>query len=283
MFTSGGKHKKGIIYIEMNPFKNISGLFLASSDKPVSPLKGSLNYLLVCVLIIIVFWASVSVLNVSFSFSFVDYYGARILNGFILTIQISVASLIVSLILGTLVAIGQSSRILPIRYLCDVYVKVIRGTPLIMQIYLFFYIIGAAWGIESRFLAGVLILSVFEGAYIAEIIRGSFLSLDETQLEAARSVGFTRRQTMRFVILPQMIARTLPALTGQFANVIKDSSLLSIIAVIEMTQTMREISAATFQLFESYILLGVLYLCLTLPITFVSRQFEKRFNYARQT
>jgi len=266
----------------MNLLRKIAGLFLASRDKPVLPLQGALNYVLVCVLVIAVFWVSVLTLSLSFNFGFVDLYGVRIRDGFVLTIQLSVVSLVVSLILGTLVAMGQSSRFLPIRYLCDIYVKVIRGTPLIMQIYLFFYIVYAAWGIESRFLAGVLILSVFEGAYIAEIIRGSFISLDETQLEAGRSVGFTRRQVLRFVVFPQMVARTLPALTGQFANVIKDSSLLSIIAVIEMTQTMREISATTFQIFETYILLGVLYLCLTLPITFVSRLFEKRFNYARK-
>jgi len=263
-----------------NPLKSISGLFLATKDTPVPPLKGAFNYLLICVLIILFFWISLSTLSVSFNFDFIGLYGKRIFDGFVLTIQISVGSLIISLILGCLVAIGQISRFLPTRYLCDVYVKIIRGTPLIMQIYLFFYIIGAAWGIENRLVAGVLILSIFEGAYIAEIIRGSFLSLDETQLEASRSIGFTRKQTLRYVIIPQMVARTLPALTGQFANVIKDSSLLSIIAVIEMTQTMREISATTFQLFESYLLLGALYLCLTLPITFVGRQFEKKFNYA---
>jgi len=263
-----------------NPLKSISGLFLAPKGKPVPPLRGALNYLLICVAIIGVFWASVSVLSVNFNFDFVSLYGIRIFDGFILTIQLSVVSLLISLVLGALVAIGQISRFLPARYLCDVYVKIIRGTPLIMQIYLFFYIIGAAWGIDNRFIAGVLILSIFEGAYIAEIIRGSFLSLDDTQLQAARSIGFSRKQTLRYVIFPQMVARTLPALTGQFANVIKDSSLLSIIAVIEMTQTMREISATTFQLFESYLLLGALYLCLTLPITFVGRLFEKKFNYA---
>ena len=253
---------------------------MAPKGKPVPPMRGALNYLLICFIIILVFWASVSVLSISFNFEFVGLYGKRIIDGLVLTIQLSISSLVISLILGALVAIGQISRFLPARYLCDVYVKVIRGTPLIMQIYLFFYIIGAAWGIENRFIAGLLILSIFEGAYIAEIIRGSFLSLDDTQLQAARSLGFTRRQTLRYVIFPQMVARTLPALTGQFANVIKDSSLLSIIAVIELTQTMREISATTFQLFESYLLLGVLYLCLTLPITFFGRLFEKKFNYA---
>ncbi|MBD5552493.1 MAG: ABC transporter permease subunit, partial [Lachnospiraceae bacterium] len=93
------------------------------------------------------------------------------------------------------------------------------------------------------------------------------------------AVGFTRRQTWRFVIFPQMTARTLPALTGQFASIIKDSSLLSIIAVIELTQTMREISAVNFRLFECYLFLGILYLCLTLPVSLVSERLERRFQY----
>jgi polar amino acid transport system permease protein len=148
-----------------------------------------------------------------------------------------------------------------------------------MQIYLFFYIVGTAYGIDNRFLCGVLILSIFEGAYIAEIIRGSLLSLDATQIEAAKAVGFTKKQTISLVILPQMTARTLPALTGQFASIIKDSSLLSIIAVIELTQTVREMTAINFKMFESYLFLGVLYLALTLPITFVSKRLEQKFSY----
>ena len=125
---------------------------------------------------------------------------------------------------------------------------------------------------ENRFAAGVIILSVFEGAYISEIIRGSLLSLEESQLEAARAVGFTKRQTLRYVILPQLVTRTLPALTGQCASIIKDSSLLSMIAVIELTQTIREITAVNFRMFECYLFLGLLYLCLTLPISFVSKR-----------
>ncbi|MFR2849343.1 MAG: ABC transporter permease subunit [Hungatella hathewayi] len=128
-------------------------------------------------------------------------------------------------------------------------------------------------------MAGALILSIFEGAYIAEIIRGSLLSIEDSQLEAAKAVGFTGSQTVRYVLLPQLIARTLPALTGQFASIIKDSSLLSMIAVIELTQTVREISATNFKLFECYLALGLLYLCLTLPISFISSKLERRFQY----
>ncbi|MDR1184325.1 MAG: amino acid ABC transporter permease [Coriobacteriales bacterium] len=253
--------------------------FVVKAGAHVPPLKAVFNYLLVCLVVVVVFWLSFSAIDVTFDFGFIGRYRTRIIDGFLLTVGISFASLVVSLVLGIIVAMGRGARILPLRYVCDLYVRIIRGTPLIMQIYLFFYIIGTAWGIENRFFAGIMILSLFEGAYVAEIIRGSLLSLEETQLEAARAVGFTRAQIARFVIVPQLVARTLPALTGQFASIIKDSSLLSLIAVIEITQTLREISASNFRLFEACLLMGVLYLCLTLPIMIVSSQFEKRLDY----
>jgi polar amino acid transport system permease protein len=255
--------------------------FIGEKSGKTPPWKAILNYLLVSVILVVIFWLSLRAIDVTFDFGFLPNFSTRLGRGFLMTIELSLASLILSLLLGLVVAAGQGVRILPLRYLCDLYVKFIRGTPLIMQIYLFFYIIGTAWGISNRFVAGVLILSIFEGAYIAEIIRGSLISIDATQLEAARSVGFTRIQVMRHVIVPQLVARTLPALTGQFASIIKDSSLLSIIAVIELTQTMREISASNFKLFECYLVLGLLYLCLTLPLSFLGRYLEKRFDYAR--
>jgi len=257
--------------------------FLAPEGGRTPPVRAAANYLLVCVVVVLVFWAALTAVDVKFDFGFIGTYHKRILDGFLMTIALSATSLVVSLLLGALVAVGQGVRFLPARYLCDLYVKVIRGTPLMAQIYLFYYIIGTAVGLTSRFWAGVLILSIFEGAYIAEIIRGSLLSLDRTQLESAAAVGFTHAQSLRYVILPQMIARTLPALTGQFASVIKDSSLLSIIAVIEIMQTAKEISSTNYRLFETYFMVGVLYLVLTLPLTFVSRAFERRFNYARAT
>ncbi len=237
------------------------------------------NSILVTFIIVSVFWMSLSAINVTFDFSFLTGFSERIGQGFLMTVLLSVCSLILSLFIGIINAVTQSSRILPLRYLSNIYVNFIRGTPLIMPIYLFFYIVGTAWGVENRFFAGVIILSIFEGAYISEIIRGSLLSINESQLEAAKAVGFTRKQTVIHVILPQLMARTLPALTGQFASIIKDSSLLSIIAVIELTQTIREISATNFKLFECYLFLGVLYLCLTLPISFLSKMLERRFDY----
>lgn len=254
-------------------------LFLVQEDGKAGRMGALLNILLVMGLFVAVFWLSLGAINVRLEFGFLGQFRLRLWDGFWMTVGISAASLVLSLLIGVLSAAGCSSSLLLARYFCNIYVKFIRGTPLIMQIYLFFYIVGTAWGVENRFVAGVIILSIFEGAYISEIIRGSLLSLEESQLEAARAVGFTRHQTLRYVILPQLVARTLPALTGQFASIIKDSSLLSMIAVIELTQTVREITAVNFRMFECYLLLGFMYLCLTLPISFVSKRLERRFQY----
>lgn len=256
-----------------------SNIFMAAKDSPVAPWKRALNYFVVVVAVVAVVGVSLSMAGIALNFDFVVQYRPRIWDGFCLTVFISLFSLVGSLIIGIPVALGQNARFLPVRYLCDFYVKIIRGTPLIAQIYLFYYIIGTAWGVENRVVAGILILSVFAGAYIAEIIRGGYESLPRGPIEAARALGLSRVQCAISVELPQMVSRILPALTGQFASIIKDSSLLSVIAVIELTQTMREISATNYNFFGCFLLLGALYLCLTLPIMFISRYFEKKMDY----
>ncbi len=254
-------------------------IFTSKNTEQTPPWKACFNILLLSALLLLCFWGALSAIQIQFDFSFLSAFRLRLWDGFMATVLISVCSLVLSLIFGLCAAVMQSSRFLLPRYFAKLYVVFIRGTPLIMQIYLFFYIVGTALGIESRFLSGVIILSVFEGAYISEILRGSFLSLDATQLEAAKAVGLTRGQSFRYVLFPQLLARTLPALTGQFASIIKDSSLLSMIAVIELTQTMREISATNLKLFECYFVLGLMYLALTLPISLLSKWIERKFSY----
>lgn len=224
-------------------------------------------------------YISVARLGLKLDFGTLLDFRVRIWHGFVTTIWLSLASMAVSLLIGFAAALGSRSRLLAARYLCKIYVSFIRGTPLIAQIYLFFYIIGTAWGVNNRFLAGVIILSVFEGAYITEIIRGGMESIEATQLEAAAAVGFNRWQTMRLVELPQVTSRVLPGLAGQFASIIKDSSLLSLIAVVELTQTIREITATNFAFFVAYFFLAALYFALTFPVTLLSRWLERRFRY----
>lgn len=218
--------------------------------------------------------------KIPLSFDSLWTYRVRFFQGFILTVQISLFSMLISLLIGLAVALARQSKILYLNYLARTYVELIRGTPLLVQIIFFYYVIGTAWGVDNRFIAGILILSVFEGAYISEIIRGGYLSIESRQTEIAKAIGLTPRQTFRYIILPQLTVRVLPALAGQFASVIKDSSLLSTIAVIELMQVTKEITANNFAIyFESYLVLAVLYLCLTFPVSLLSKALEKRFSY----
>lgn len=218
--------------------------------------------------------------NVNFDFTQMWVYRTRFAQGFVLTVQISLFSMILSLILGALVVLGRRSRWMVIRDLAATYVEIIRGTPLLVQIIFFYYIIGTAWGLSNRFIAGVLILSVFEGAYISEIIRGGVNSIESKQMEIARSIGLTKMKMFRLILLPQLIIRIIPAIAGQFASVIKDSSLLSTIAIIELMQVTKEITATNYSTYyTSYIVLAVLYLILTFPVSMLSRWLERRNRY----
>ena len=224
-------------------------------------------------------WLSVGLVGIQLDFSTLLQYKIRFWQGFVMTIEISVASLVISLLIGLITAFLQRSKVLVVSYLCKTYIQIIRGTPLLVQIYFFYYIIGTAWGINNRFLAGVLILSLFEGAYISEIIRGGYESIDTQNYEIAKAVGLTPAQTFQLVTLPLLLSRILPALAGQFASIIKDSSLLSVIALIELTQTTQEISADNFRMFENYIFVGLLYFILTFAVSLLSKRLEKRYNH----
>ncbi len=246
---------------------------------PPAPWILLLNFLLVVLFVGGVFW---------FGFSRVDFilrwdrffaYKSLFLQGFLMTILISLFSLVLSFLLGVFFGLCSASRIIPLRILARIYVEIIRGTPLLVQILIFFYVIGNAFGLNNRFISGVLIMSIFSGAYIAEIVRGGIKSVGETQLETALSLGFTSSQTYRYIVLPQVAKSILPPMAGQFASIIKDSSLLSIISIRELTFSASEINANTFGTLEGYIPMAIGYLILTLPISLWSRRLERRFHY----
>lgn len=258
----------------------MSRLLVEETGAPLSPVQAVVGYLIALGAAGGFAALSLGMAGIVLDFSFVGQFSGRIADGLALTLVLSACSLVGSLAIGVPVAVGRSCRVIPVRCLCGLYVGVVRGTPLLAQIYLFYYIVGTAWGVENRAVAGAIILSVFAGAYVAEIVRGGIASVDRGQIEAGRAVGFSRFQLVRYVIAPQVVARVLPALAGQFASIVKDSSLLSVISIIELTQAMREISATNFNLFGCYLLLAALYLAMTLPITALSGYFERRFDYA---
>jgi len=227
-----------------------------------------------------IFAFAFSQLQYHFRWGSIWIYREKFLHGWELTIVLSLFSLVCSFIIGLAFAVAQKSHILFLRYFSKLYVEVVRGTPLLVQILIFFYVIADAFHLENRYVAGVLILSCFAAAYVTEIIRAGIESIGESQLETARSLGFSQYQTYRYIIFPQVIKRILPPLAGQFASLIKDSSLLSIISVSELTLNAQEVNSFTYSTLESYLPLAIGYIVLTFPISYLSKILEKRFNYA---
>lgn len=236
--------------------------------------------MVVSLVLSLLFWFSFSQIRFAWGWDAVYAYRVMFLNGWLVTIAISSAAMYISLIIGLTTALAQRSSFLPLRYMARAYMEIIRGTPLLVQILIFFYVVADSFGIGNRYLVGIVILAMFAGAYISEIIRAGIESIAETQLESARAIGFTRPQIYRYVIFPQVIRQVLPPLAGQFASLIKDSSLLSIISVSEFTLNAQQVNAFTFSTLESYLPLAMGYLLLTLPISLWSKHLEKRFHYA---
>lgn len=200
-------------------------------------------------------------------------------QGWLLTVLLSVISLMLSTLIGLLAALARRSSILIVRYTSITYIECVRGMPLLVLILVLFYVVANALGIHDRLLVGVVVLSLFAGAYIAEIIRAGIESVGASQLESARAIGLTGGQTYRYVIFPQALRQVLPPLAGQFASIVKDSSLLSIIGLPEFTYTAQQVNSATYSTLESYLPLAVGYLILTLPISVWTHGLGRTLRY----
>ncbi len=218
--------------------------------------------------------------NISYNFNWEGIYEYRqkFIDGFMMTIIISFFALILSFIIGLFFAYGQNSKFIILRFFSRFYIEIIRGTPLLVQILIFFYVFANNLGFENRYIVGTVILALFAGAYVCEIIRAAIESVDFEQYETSLSLGMSPYQMYLYVIFPQAFRRMLPALTGQFASIIKDSSLLSIISISEFTMNAQEVNAYTYSTLESYIPLAIGYLMLTYPISYYTNKLEANIH-----
>ncbi|MEN9022065.1 MAG: ABC transporter permease subunit [Verrucomicrobiaceae bacterium] len=205
-------------------------------------------------------------------------YSGQLFQGWLVTLGISLGALVVSALLGVLLMIGQRTPFASVRGFTTCYVELIRGTPLLVQLMIGYYVVSNALGLDNKIWIGIFLLSLFSSAYICEILRGGIESVGKEQIESARAVGFNRAQIYRYVIVPQALRRVLPALTGQFVNLVKDSSLLSVLGIEEFTQEVRMANASNYTALEGYLPLAVGYLILTIPISFLARRLERRMT-----
>jgi polar amino acid transport system permease protein len=200
-----------------------------------------------------------------------------LLQGLLMTIKLSLISLFFAVIIGLVAALMRISTNPLSRNFAFLYVEVIRGTPLLVQIFIVYFFLGTIFDLD-RFTAGIAALSVFTGAYIAEIIRSGIQSISPGQMEAARSLGMSYPKAMIYVVLPQAFKRTLPPMAGQFINLIKDSSLVSVISITDLTKAGREVVAGSFATFEVWFAVAALYLVLTSTLSFGVQRIEKRLS-----
>jgi polar amino acid transport system permease protein len=206
-------------------------------------------------------------------------YRAKFIDGFLTTIWISICALILSVLIALVNAFLLGSKSSFLNALGTFYVELVRGTPLLVQLLLIFYVFAQSFGIDNRYLVGIFTLALFSGAYVSEIFRAGLESIPKAQWDAARVMGLTDGKILKLIILPQAFRVVLPPLAGQFISLIKDSSLLSVIAISELTLNAQEVNSFTYSTLESYIPLAILYLSLTLPLSQVIKLLERKMKY----
>ena len=204
-----------------------------------------------------------------------EWHAGPLMVGLWTTLWLSAAASVLGMIIGLITGLCRVSNNITLRQLSVFYIEVIRGTPLLVQIFIFYFFLGTVLDI-SRIVAGVSALAIFAGAYVAEIIRAGIQSIPKGQMEAARSLGLNVPQAMIHIILPQAFKRTLPPLAGQFISLIKDSSLVSVIAITDLTKSGREVITSTFATFEIWFIVALLYLMLTSVLSQVIAWVERR-------
>jgi polar amino acid transport system permease protein len=200
-----------------------------------------------------------------------------LIEGLFVTLQITAVSLILTLVFGLLTALLRLSRSFVARGLARIYLEVMRNTPLLVQLFLIYFVLSPTLGL-SAFSSAVLALSLFEGAYVSEIFRAGILSISRHQWEAAASIGLGKWRTYRLVILPLAIRRILPPLTNQVVSLIKDSALVSTIAIYDLTMQAQIAIARTYLVFELWFTVAAIYLALTVTLSLTVNGLEHRLR-----
>ncbi|MEO9651389.1 MAG: amino acid ABC transporter permease [Roseobacter sp.] len=197
-------------------------------------------------------------------------------EGMVVTLQVSALSAVLGLALGVIFGLGSLSRSRPLRWLVMAYVDFIRGTPLLIQIFLVFFALPMIGIRFDEVSAGVVALSLNAAAFVAEVVRGGVGSIERGQSEAAKAIGMRHRQILVYILLPQAYRQMVPPLTNELISLVKNSSLLSVISVYELTRAGQAIISVHFVPFEIYTLLALYYYVLIKALSWLSVQFERR-------
>ncbi len=203
----------------------------------------------------------------------------ELLRGALITVEITSCALLLGCLLGMLVGIGRLDPAKKLRYrFCTAYVAVIRGTPLLVQLFILFFGLPHFGLLLPAFFCGVLGLGVYSGAYVSEIVRGAIQSIDRGQMLAAQSLGMTPGVAMRQIILPQAVVRMIPPLGNEFIALIKNSALVSLLTIHDVMHEGQKIISVSYRSLEVYLAIALVYFVLTGAVTLVLRHFEQRLR-----
>ena len=197
-------------------------------------------------------------------------------SGLVITLELSLLALLLALVFGVIAAMMRVVDNPVANFVGKWYVEFFQNTPLVIQLFFFYQALPTLGVSLSEYTCGTLGLAIYTGAYIAEVFRAGIQSIPKGQWEAARSQGFTYLQTMNHIILPQALRVALPPLGNQVVNLVKNSAILSTIAVADLMYTANLVSAETFIIFEVYIFTGIMYLTLTIPLSALVEYMERR-------
>ena len=212
-------------------------------------------------------------------FEFVKNSLWLLLNGAIVTLEITLVAVSFGVLIGLFVGMAELSSYRILRIPSKIYVDIIRGTPLLVQIFIIYFALPNIINMRIEpYIAAVVACSINSGAYVAEIFRSGIQSIDKGQFEAGRSLGLTWSQTMKMIVVPQAFRRTIPQLGNEFIAMLKDSSLVSVIGFEELTRKGQLIIAATYRSFEIWAAVAVLYLVMTLTISRFVSYLEKNIT-----
>lgn len=233
---------------------------------------------------------NIFLLGVAMDFGKMIKWIPTFIDGMIVTVVLSLMTVFLGSILGLVATFLQQSQKKSLKAVANIYTQVIRGTPLLVQLYIWLYglpligislptlpFLGDVYG-SREFLTAVVALSINSGAYICELLRGGLESIDKGQMEAGRSLGLSRKETMKSVIIPQAIRVVLPGLGNEFIAMIKESSIVSVVGIFDVMYTSNIVKAATYSIFEPLIIVAIIYFFLTYSLTGIMKQLEKRLS-----
>lgn len=209
-------------------------------------------------------------------FDFLPKYYTTYIYATVTTLKVSLIALLIGLLLGIVICLAKISTIKVLNVLATIYVEVIRNTPILVQIMIIYFALPEVGISFTPFMSAIIALSINSGAYVSEIFRSGILAIDKGQMEAGRSLGLSYFQTMKFIILPQALKNSLPALGNEFISLVKESSIVYFVGVADIMFAANTVKNATYETFGPYLIAAAIYFIITSVLSFLVKRLEKK-------